>query len=120
MSRVTRKIPNRNRPEPLHKDPGLQPERTTLAWARTVLAFITAAAICLRWIPQHGPFVLTLFTLATITGLAIQMTQHKRYGRGSIGIAADGVAADVPAVLLLTTAVVALSLLGLYVVLILA
>lgn len=84
-----------------------------------MLAFITVAAVCLRWTPQHGQFVLTLFTLATLTGVAIQLTQYKRYRRSSAGIVTDRVAADVSAVFLLAAAVVALSLLGLYIVLIL-
>lgn len=41
-----------------HGDPGLQPERTVLAWGRTTLTLVTASAIFLRWIPEHGPLVL--------------------------------------------------------------
>lgn len=102
---------------PPHKDPGLQPERTNLAWGRTVLAFITAAAICLRWVSHHGPFVLALFALAIGTGTAIYATQRTRYARSSTGITAEQVAADIRGVLGLTAATVILGAAGLYVIL---
>jgi uncharacterized membrane protein YidH (DUF202 family) len=103
-----------------HKDPGLQPERTTLAWGRTVLALITAAAICLRWITHHGVFVLTLFAVAVFTGTMIYLSQQARYARSSRGIADEKVAANATGVLGLAAATAILGLLGLYVVLILA
>lgn len=98
-----------------HDDPGLQPERTTLAWGRTVLALIAAAAICLRWISHHGLFVLALFAVAVISGTAIYLTQRPRYNRASSGITAERVAADVPGVLGLSAATVILGFLGIYV-----
>lgn len=105
---------------PAHDDPGLQPERTTLAWGRTVLALITAAAICLRWVPHHGTFVLALFAVAVVTGTAIYLTQRARYARSSSGITAERVAADVPGILGLTAATIVLGPLGIYVVTVLA
>jgi uncharacterized membrane protein YidH (DUF202 family) len=107
-------------PGPAHGDPGLQPERTVLAWGRTVLALITAAAVCLRWISHHGPFVLTLFAVAALTGTAIYLTQRARYTRGSSGITAGRVTADVRGTLGLAAATVVLGWLGLYVVVVLA
>lgn len=105
--------------EPLHDDRGLQPERTTLAWGRTVLAFITVAAVYLRWVSLHGTFVLVLFAVAVITGAAIYWTQRARYGRSSQGIVAGAVAADVIGVLSIVSATTLLGLLGIYVVLVL-
>lgn len=106
-------------PVPPHADPGLQPKRTTLAWGRTVLAFLTAAAMCLRWISHHGHFVLALFALAAGTGAAIYLTQRTRYRRSSSGITSEEVDADAPGILGLASATAALGTLGLYVVLIL-
>ncbi|MEX5296301.1 DUF202 domain-containing protein [Kocuria sp. CPCC 205268] len=103
-----------------HDDPGLQPERTSLAWGRTVLALITAAAVCLRWVSHHGSFVLALFAVAVITGTAIYATQRSRYRRSASGITADRVAADVRGVLGLSAATVVLGSLAIYVVVVLA
>ncbi|MEX5297452.1 DUF202 domain-containing protein [Kocuria sp. CPCC 205292] len=112
--------PGTRTPAPAHEDPGLQPERTVLAWGRTVLALITAAAVCLRWVSHHGPFVLALFAVAVLTGTAVYLTQRARYARSSSGITAERVAADVRGVLGVTAATVVLGCLGLYVVVVLA
>jgi uncharacterized membrane protein YidH (DUF202 family) len=106
-------------PDRPHEDPGLQPERTTLAWGRTVLAFITAAAVCLRWVTHHGPFVLVLFAVAVTTGAVVYLTQRARYARSCSGISDERVTADVLGVIGLASATVILGALGLYVVLVL-
>ena len=120
MNRSSRRPPGTRTPPPAHDDPGLQPERTALAWGRTVLALITAAAICLRWITHHGPFVLTLFVVAVITGTAMYQAQRARYARSSSGITAERVDPEVLGVLGLAAATVVLSSLGIYVVIVLA
>ncbi|MDO5368277.1 DUF202 domain-containing protein [Kocuria sp.] len=99
--------------QPRHEDPGLQPERTVLSWGRTMLALCTAAAIFLRWLPTHGPFVLTLFGVATCTAIGIYSTQRSRYRRGSAGISNEHVTPDAVAVVVTSTAVLALGVLGL-------
>ncbi|MEX5255575.1 DUF202 domain-containing protein [Kocuria arenosa] len=116
MSRSSPQPPSTPVLGPAHDDPGLQPERTALAWGRTVLALITAAAVCLRWISHHGPFVLTLFAVAVITGTAMYLTQRARYARSSAGITAERVAPEVLGILGLAAATVVLSFLGIYVV----
>ena len=102
---------------PLHGDPGLQPERTSLAWGRTMLTMVTASAIFLRWIPEHGPLVLPLFGVSVAAGGAIYFTQRMRYRRGVRGISAGHLAPDISAILWTATSCVVLGALGLWLVL---
>lgn len=67
-------------------DPGLQPERTTLSWSRTLLALITVSALCLRWTPQFGLVTLWVPGLAVVAALAIGTTQRERTVRSVRGI----------------------------------
>ncbi|MDO5618196.1 DUF202 domain-containing protein [Kocuria sp.] len=60
-------------------DPGLQPERTTLAWNRTLMAFVVVAAFFLRWSGEQGGVVIVLFAGALAVALSIWATQRRRY-----------------------------------------
>jgi uncharacterized membrane protein YidH (DUF202 family) len=102
-----------------HPDPGLQPERTTMAWGRTMMAFVVVAAVFLRWLPHHGPFVLVLFGLSVLTAAAIYLGQRARYARSSHGITRDEFTPEVGAVVATSGAVVVLAVLGVWVVLVL-
>jgi len=106
-------------PPPPHGDPGLQPERTTMAWGRTLMSFVVVSAVFLRWLPHHGPFVLVLFGLAVLTAGAIYLTQRPRYVRSARGIVEEGTHPEVGAVLAASVAVLALGGLGIWVVLVL-
>lgn len=103
--------------QPGHGDPGLQPERTVLAWGRTMLTMVTASAIFLRWIPEHGPLVLPLFVVSAAAAASIYFTQRVRYRRGVHGITAGQLAPDIAAVLWTASSCVVLGALGLWVVL---
>lgn len=105
--------------DPPHPDPGLQPERTTMAWGRTLLSFVVVSAVFLRWLPQHGPFVLVLFGLAVLTACSIYLTQRSRYARSARGIAREVSAPESGAVLATALAVLVLGALGIWVVLVL-
>lgn len=102
---------------PPHGDAGLQPERTTLAWGRTMMALITVSAIFLRWLPHHGLPVLALFAGAVGTAAAIYFTQRRRYSTSSRGITQEMVNAETTAVLWTTFAAGALGMTGIIIVL---
>ncbi|KLU11068.1 MULTISPECIES: DUF202 domain-containing protein [unclassified Kocuria] len=106
-------------PERPHADLGLQPERTTMAWGRTLMSFVVVSAVFLRWLPQHGPFVLVLFGLAVLTAGSIYLTQRPRYARSARGISREESAPEAGAVLATALAVLVLGALGVWVVLVL-
>lgn len=103
----------RRRPVPVHQDPGLQPERTTLAWGRTVMALFTAALIFLRWLPHYGLWVLVLIAVTGSLAVGIYLTQRRRYSSRVTGIAAERFPADVHAVLWTSCAVLLTGAMGL-------
>lgn len=100
-----------------HGDPGLQPERTTLAWGRTMLALVTVSAIFLRWLPHHGFPILLLFAVSAGAAAAIYLTQRRRYSTSSHGISVERAIADIRAVFWMAVAGMALGALGITMVL---
>lgn len=102
------------RAERLHADPGLQPERTTLAWGRTMMALVGTSLLFLRWLPDHGWFVGFPLGVALTAALAINASQRVRYRRRSTGIHTESVQADVVAVLSASAVVAVLAALGIY------
>lgn len=67
----------------LHDDPGLQPERTSLSWARTALSLILLLLIYLRF----GIFAPAPTFIALILVGAIYLTATRRYQGSSTGVA---------------------------------
>lgn len=99
---------------PLHEDPGLQPERTSLAWGRTLLTMIAVSALFLRWMPYHGAFVGVLVAVSLMAALYIWATQQRRYRRSASGLKSGRIRADAASILWLGTSVFMLGALGLY------
>lgn len=108
-------LPQRDTPP--HGDPGLQPERTDLAWGRTTMAMVVAAAVFLRWMSHHGWFAGTLVAAAIITGLAINLTRKRRFHRAVHGINSESMPADVVSTAAVAGSVVILAVLGILTVL---
>lgn len=96
--------------QPAHQDPGVQPERTLLAWTRTLLLLIVVAGFLLRWIPYQGAAVLTLVGACALVALGIFVTERSRYARAARGIADERYPAAVVSALALTGVVIGIAL----------
>ncbi|PPF70441.1 DUF202 domain-containing protein [Clavibacter michiganensis] len=63
-------------------DPGLQPERTALAWRRTALALVVGSLLGLRALPAVlGAPGLALAFVGVALALSVLVTAHRRYRR---------------------------------------
>lgn len=103
----------RSRERPTHDDPGLQPERTSLAWGRTLLALVVAAALLLRWLSPHGLAAVLPLAAAAVLALGIWLRQGLRYRRGARSVALESSAPDPLEILAISAAVVVLGALSL-------
>ncbi|MEW9870812.1 DUF202 domain-containing protein [Arthrobacter sp. HS15c] len=63
-------------------DPGLQPERTALAWQRTCLAFLAGSLVALRVLPPIlGPWSLLLSMAGVLEAVLLLSVVRRRYLR---------------------------------------
>ena len=98
-------------------DTGLQPERTSLAWGRTLLALVICGVLFVRWVPQYGWFALLLITALLAAALGIYVSQRVRYRRSLKGMSSGVLTADVATVLVTSAVVIAVGAVGIYAVL---
>ena len=96
-----------------HDDPGPQPERTSLAWGRTLLALVVAAALLLRWLPHHGLAAVLPLAAAAVLALGLWLRQGLRYRRGARSVALESSAPDPLEIMAISAAVVVLGALSL-------
>lgn len=103
--------------QPLHNDPGLQPERTILSWNRTTISLALCTAVILRWANFYGAAI--LIPVVFLMGLAmfILVTQRIRYTRQARGLANEQVPPNLIGVATLTLTVLAFGATGIFFVL---
>lgn len=97
-------------------DPGLQPERTTLAWTRTSLAMLVCSATLLRWSWHYPAVVYVAIGILTVLAIFIVLTQRARYSREAHGIAQERLEPNIASVLAMTLGLSVLGGIGLYLV----
>lgn len=86
----------------LHDDPGLQPERTALAWNRTTVSLALVSMIWLRWSHTFGGTVLVMIGLMVASAVVLHGTQRARYRKAARGLAEERIHADIRGVLFMT------------------
>lgn len=82
-----------------HGDPGLQPERTSLAWSRTIIAYAAVALLTVRIIDRLGPIALVALAVTGVTCLTIVLGQPLRYRAAVRSIGAESGSAAVRSVI---------------------
>ncbi len=90
------------------RDPGLQPERTALAWQRTSVGFVGASLLFLRWGSQHGPVVACVTALAGLVAAWTFVSTRRRMRRVLTSFPDSVLPSAATEVLVLTGATVAL------------
>jgi len=66
-------------------DPGLQLERTALAWRRTALALVVGSVVAARILPEiGGPWTLLPASIGIAVALVLLVVTHRRYHRNQV------------------------------------
>lgn len=97
-----------------HEDLGLQPERTALAWVRTLASMMAIAVMFLKWIPDYGWLVLPPIIFASAVLLWVLFGSQRRYQQGVVGIAHDSIRAPLCEVIVLGGSVAVLVSFGFF------
>ncbi|MDH0748166.1 DUF202 domain-containing protein [Pseudomonas sp. GD03842] len=97
-----------------HDDPGLQPERTLLAWRRTLMTLLVVCTLFLRWIPRFGLIALLPIMVSLAAGILIQIGLNARYRKSAKGLKQERIPAPLREVVVLGSTVIVLGLVGVY------
>lgn len=97
-----------------HNDPGLQPERTSLAWTRTSVSLVIASMILLRWSEVYGIWIFPLIVFLALLSSGIYFTQRFRYRIRVDGFLREAAQPGIGSVLLLTAALLIFGTVGIY------
>lgn len=74
-------------------DPGLQPERTVLAWRRIAIALLGMALVAPRFVwPVFGSWAIVPSGFVVVGAIAVLVVSHRRYVRVHRGLTADNTA----------------------------
>lgn len=92
------------------RDPGLQAERTSLAWSRTLISLVAVAALCVRVSAHLDSQVLLSAALCAAAAGFVGLHQTVRYRRAVAGLRSDSLSAAVLDVIVVTGTTVALAL----------
>ena len=84
-------------------DPGLQPERTALAWRRTGLVLVAGSLAALRFLPPViGPWTVLPVVVGIAAAVAVFVFAHRRHVAGHATLTgADDARVPLPSGLLL-------------------
>lgn len=101
---------------PLHRDPGVANERTSLAWQRTALSTVAGAAIMVRLVREGlSSVALPLLGAALVLSAVVLLGEHLRYRahhaarRVALGPGVAGAALAIALALVALTELIALA-----------
>ena len=109
MPRSGRLLPSQA-PLQAHEDPGLQPERTSMSWARTAMAMLVVSLTLLRWANAYGPAIFALITVLVVCAIYVVSSNRADYLRDVHGIQNESLSPNIARVMVMVFAVTLLGL----------